>query len=488
MLRSCFAIAIGVLIVVGTGDPAGAQALFTRPDTTPNYSAYQHVDECMAAVNRVASQISLKEPIWRDTAEFDPALEVAPLPKAARDIGRQCLAKVSVDTLPLKEPELWIPALLMADRDADVERWYTRLLDSVPAQSRLQSYNAILSAFITVRPIRMNMIKPLYTQALREVSSDSVMAAISLRLTMINLVYYSNDTILNRQLFHEIDSLVNHIPDEVKTRPEYPFMFMMLYRALQMNRKQQGFDSLWSSTEAYVAHRKELWTRIATAPYDLSGEAIGLPAPRLTGDFWFSAKMPSDINSKESTTQPYTKVDSSVRPVPRKVNMIVFFQGGCHSFTPKIPFGRSNGSSICWPTVAAIHRLKRAYPDLQITIVSKTFGSLGNAPPLSPTEEADTLAKYFLGFYRLPATLIVATTDYYRLPGLDQRRIDQASQNEVNYTFRGKMNSAHGTILVTDLDGKVVYVDAIHGESERHLKQMLDIVYKRSERAQSSSH
>lgn len=61
------------------------------------------------------------------------------------------------------------------------------------------------------------------------------------------------------------------------------------------------------------------------------------------------------------------------------------------------------------------------YPNIKLTVVTNIFGSFGNAPPLAPEQESDTLANYFLGFHRLKGTHIVYKTDYIKLPGYDRR-------------------------------------------------------------------
>lgn len=463
-----------LLITSGLTFTAGAQTLFTRPDTIPNYAAYQYVDECIAAVSRLTREVEIKDPVWRDTTEFDLSYSMRAVPENAVSMGARCLEKVSVDTLPLEDVHLWAAALLMVNRDTDVQRLYSRLFDSLSEDLQPEAFGNMFATYGNAHPPRVEILKTLYTTGLARIPQDSVFWGIGFRIFAASFIRQGGDKAFVNQVIRETLEFLDTIPAQVKARQEYKLLVSnIFFKDAQDATEAEGIDSLLVSTASYRRYLKHLWSRMMLDPLN---SPVGMAVPPLGGDFWFQSD--SSLNETSGAIS-YHKIAAETRPVPGQINMIVFLQGGCHDRTVGLRFGRGNGGHRCWPMFAAIRRMKQAYPQLVITVASKTYGSLGNAPPIPPEEEADTLAKYFLGFHHLPATMVVSMTKYFRLAGLDQRRIDTETTNEQNYTINGFSLAKHKNVLLIDQAGKIFYTGSITGLDEGRLLGKLNAVFNR---------
>ncbi len=460
------------------------QSLFKRSSLVPEYESYRYIDECMAAVERRDREVRLRSPIWEDTIEFDRSFVKRPVVPEAKAIGIRCLSSFKIDTVPLKDPREWVPPLLLVDRSAEAEKWFTRLLDSVPAPERWTQYAEVINAISSVRPVQVEMAVRVYERALGDIPADSVEALLKMHMAMIEAVYYSNDTSLESRTFKELFSLIDRIPDSVKEKHGYtsqfaPFLLILMHKGTQ----GEALDSFRMSMDAYVRYRSSVWKRVMNTSFDGSGDAIGLQAPVIEGNFWFKSSQIDRSNTHSDTTSGqlygYTKTDKVQYPQTGKINLIAFLQGGCHANTPKLLHGRSNGDVPCWSTMSMVRRLRAKYPDIQLTVVTKTHGSLGDAPPLSEEAEADTLAKYFLGFHRLPAVYAVSAGPFVRMTMPDNRRVDTETANEINYYFRGNSLIQSGVVVLTDVNGRVVYAAVPQAEDEALLKRFIEIELKR---------
>jgi hypothetical protein len=461
-------IALVVLLLGGIGTistPVHAQVLFEIPDTTPNYQAYRHFDECIAAMNRLLIERNHADTVWRDTAGFVPQDLRQPLPEEIVTMGTQCMTKVTVDTLPLKHADFWAGALLKVNRDADVAKLYQRLLDSTPVAERFKVFSGMLRTYWNVRPVRMKAVNDTYMRAIQDLPADSVHWILSIKSTMARMYRLMGDDTTAAMFVGEIFSLWDTLPPAVRMNPEYQFVAFM---GLLLLTEEQGLDSLRRSTDAYYAYYKSIVLRIF--PTFVEQIPLGMQIPKIIGDFWFES-VPETRNTT-GTGVPYRASSPHVRPVPGTVNLIAFLQAGCHSAIISFVNGRGNSVPFCWETLAAIRRLKRLYPKLEVTVVANTYGNLGDGPPLTPAQEADTLAKYFLEFHRIPGTMVVATTPFFRFSGPDQRRIDQESEIMKRFTINGIPFARLGNVLLVDEEGKVFHNGAIFSSSDNTEQQV----------------
>jgi hypothetical protein len=74
----------------------------------------------------------------------------------------------------------------------------------------------------------------------------------------------------------------------------------------------------------------------------------------------------------------------------------------------------------------------------------------------SSKNEADKLGAWWLDYHRIPATLVVEETEFWRLPGYDQRRIDQLSANAKALTFGDESKVYSNLAVLVDGKGRIL--------------------------------
>jgi len=111
-------------------------------------------------------------------------------------------------------------------------------------------------------------------------------------------------------------------------------------------------------------------------------------------------------------------------------------------------FGTPNDVSGGFGMHAMLRRLHAKFgDDLNITIMTRTYGFMGGSAPLSVAQEVDSIRHYYLDVHKLPVTVAVVETQFDRLP--DGRRIDRAMPAEQTMLYQ------FGAVLA-DRDGKTV--------------------------------
>jgi hypothetical protein len=151
----------------------------------------------------------------------------------------------------------------------------------------------------------------------------------------------------------------------------------------------------------------------------------GSPAPLLQGTLWYG------------TTQ-------TQRPTQGKVSIILL-----HAERSGMPM---------------LHRLKAKYGDrLDITIVDATRGYYMNAGPLSPKEEADTLAYFYRTVLDAPAAVVVNEAPVRRKP--DGRLVRGLTENQNAY--RG------GQLFIVDQQQRIQFVSRSFAVDEKRVVAVL---------------
>ncbi len=490
------------LLCVGSslalGSQISAQTLFVRRDTTPNYQAYHYFEECRSAMDRLMADVDRKDRLWKDlgtdTVLYDPLRDN--LPRAAKSIaaGKQCMTGVDVDTLQLRDAGRVVETLLMADRDADVERYYRRHWDSGTAEQKDSVRSGAIFAYLTARPMRVNAGKEWYERWLKEIKPD-LGTKVAQSVFMVERLRFVDSAFARKlgwQAVQMHDSLSIH------ERAKNTMTMNRVFEILDWLLEDEGLDSLSRSTSAYrafVANAK--LKRVYGDTVGMGKSSIGKEIPRVAGDFIYrytQAQPSSDIGQGMAQYTKLIKGQDVIQPVPRRVNLVVFLHARCHSGTHFVAgdfeasgekIGRAFGmSSECLGTIASLRRMKERFPQLEITVVMRTFGSLGNSVKLQPADEADTLAKYFLGFHRIPGTLVVSNTEFFRIPGFDNRRLDERTTTERQYLeLFGNSQATVGTgrAYVVDQAGQLFYSGKITKLWEFSLAKKLEAVFSRSQ-------
>jgi hypothetical protein len=421
------------------------QTRFARPDTTPNYAAYRYLDECMAAIDRLKEDAIATDPVWDDTVSLDTLKLRRPLPARVVEYATTCLAKINVDTVTLDNAHKFGEALLVANRDADVERMYRRLADSIATDSTHHHFMMMMNVYMNAIPVRLDRVMTLYEFGLLRLPPDSVTTSLLLRTVVAAVSARSGEQILAQKIAKEMVAIVDTLSPKYRQSPQYQALATdVFYPFLASLMPQQAADSLAVSTEAYRSYLAGLWKSVFGVTPGTEIGPFAMPAPQPTGHFWYSN---TGTTGELKTIAPTSPVEKGT------VTMIHFLQGGCHSHYQSVIMGRSNGyPSSCWREIHKTRKIMEQYPNIKLVVVSNTFGSFGDAPPLDPQQEADTLANYFLGFHKLKGTHIVYRTDFMRLSKHDTRKVDSDTDNHGAYLF-GKYNlvGANSIVFVDEL-------------------------------------
>lgn len=472
--KSICLMSAAAIAVLGTLSSIGnTQTLFEKPDTTPDYSRYATAEECLSAIQRLAGKARRSMTYWTDTVKYTTESQLASFPEEASAVAGQCIEKFSVDSIPLAEAQYWAEVYLLANLDAQVEKLYLRKYADATDSARMEIFVEHINLYRRARPIRFELIKDLSAVAIAEIPSDSTLWLTGLYSMLMQVGQDVGDIEFTLDMASRVIDVYNSAPPSAfESENNANIMKGLVLQATYFYKEAEIMDSLAVSTEAY----RQLRAAQAAEYVDLSLLQMGIPAgieaPGIIADHWYQ------YNNEQPGS--YTKIDSFTSPVADSVNVIVFLHPGCHEAGISSTTGRANpGDGSCWIGYAALKRISQDYPDVKLTIVTNTHGSLGRGAPLSPAEEADTLAAYFLGFHRLPATLAVVDRPNFRLPGLDRRRIDTETENEVNYQIGFSSSIAtFGNAIIIDRDGKVVEIAMpVHiRKAELHIRQFIEAV------------
>ncbi len=451
----------------------GAQTRFARPDTTPNYAAYKYLDECVAAIGRLKERAVAADPIWEDTVSLDTLKLRRPLPKEVVEYATVCLAKVDVDTVSLKSSHAVAAALLVANRDGDVQRMYRRFADSIANDSTREHYMGMLGTYMHAVPVRLDRVIDLYELGLLRLQPDSVVTGLMLRTVVAAVSARSGDQTLAQKIAVEIVGIVDTLSPKYRDSPQYQEMAKgLFYPFVSALMPKEAEDSLAVSTEAYRDYLAGIWKSFfGYAP----GTEIGpyaVAAPEPTGHFWYSNM--GSVGQIKAITPGYSFEKG-------KITMIYFVQGGCHANYESVIMGRNNGfASGCWAEIHKIRKILEEYPNIKLVVVSSTFGSFGDASPLTPQQEADTLANYFLGFHKLKGTQIVYQTEFIRLGGYDKRKVDSETENQIAFQFGDVQLVGSNNVVLIDELGQIFHFGGNTGMVEYTANVRLRTVMNRT--------
>lgn len=424
------------------------QTNFARPDTSPNYATYKFVDECIAAIERLKEYGVVQDPIWEDTVSLDTLKLHRPLPKYVVESAKACLASVNVDTISLKESHKIANALLVANRDDDVERMYRRLADSIAMDSSRENFMKMLQVYMQAVPVRLSKVIDLYHLGLASLPPDSVVSNLVLRTVVASVSTRSGDNRLANTIAMEIISIADTLSPVHRDNPAYRgYAEVLIFPFVSSLMTPVAVDSLAVSSRAYRDYLNGVWKSIMGEDVPDQNDPIGLVAPEPKGHFWYS-NMDGEV--RKILEQPLLKKG--------KVNMIYFLQSGCHSRYYSVSVGRFNGrASTCWQEIHKTKEIQKAYPDINLVIVSNTFGTFGDAAPMEPEQEADTIAKYFLGFHGLKGSHIIYQTEFIRLAGYDGRKVDSETENHDIYRYNGRPMVGDNNVIMVDEEGKIFH-------------------------------
>lgn len=418
-----------------------SQTLFVRADTTPDYSSYEHLEECRVAVLRLTDEVARKDIVWYDTASTElrhsHRLKVAttPRPDTAIAVANMCLRSFNMDTVTYttRRHVFGIAGLLlMAHRDSDATELYTRLKDSARARSNTEIKDVlrgIIESYRFAIPLRLVETKRHYNEILKEYSDDSLYYTVDISIQMYNAAIRAGDSAYAEKVaWHAIQT---HDAIPAKERMKQPMAdtrLPVLQGLIRRLTQEEALDSLSKSTLAY--RKYEAYTvrqRILGDSIPVENVEVGATFPNLTGENYYVATNNKSGNSGLGFKKIGAVPDGQL-PVSGRVNLLVYLPSICHAEgTPRT--GDAPTRSACMSEYAHLRRIKNRFPEVELTVFTNTYGTVGALPLLKPDDEADTLAKLFLGHHNLPAHLVVETTPFFKVAEPDGRRIDLLTPN-----------------------------------------------------------
>lgn len=452
-----------------------SQVRFSRPDTTPDYTSYRYFDECSAAADRLKELASFADPVWQDTVSLDTLKRNGALPKQVVKDVQACLAKINIDTIPLKVAHEYATALLVANRDLDVERLYMRLADSIEIDSTRNEFFKMINVYSKAAPVRYEKLRQLYELGLERLPDDSVAAAVIFRGLFAEMIGRVGDYTMSDRIVEEILDITDTLSEKYRdTRfvTTAKGIFNVAVRAMT----DEAADSLTVSTDAYKNYIARVWKSLVGYEAGPEITPYGTTAPEPVGHFYYSntdtdGGIPQEI-------QPRSVIEKG------KVTIIHFLQGGCHStYQPAGNVGRMNAAGrggACWEEIHKTKKILKQYPNINLVVVSHTFGTIGDAPPLEPKQEADTLADYFLRFHGLKGTHVVYKSDFIRLAKYDNRKIDTESAIYEAFQLGNTQLAGKNNIVMIDELGKIFHFGFNTEVSEHAADAKLKIVMNRA--------
>lgn len=463
-MMSTTIVRLSALLAACIAASAGAQTTrFEWPSAPVDVAHYATVEECLALTGRVRDSVEQSDALWRDTIALTPALARAPLPPVVTETARRCSARFAPQRVPLADFAPHLQLLLLAGRDSDAAALITRRLAAVAPKGgseRAGVLDTVIMAYmgfayashdgLEAQPVRLAAVEPFVAAYAR---MDGVVPLEERLGAYVNFTWaarLAGDTARARRGAEAYFATVRATPPAELRRDYQPGFF-----DFQLLRQLAGaalLDSARRGSASYLSLLGSLWTRATGQPPEaLRFLPIGKPAPPITADYWFA---------RADTTAP--------RPTKGKMSLIVFLDQRCLYVL---------GGNGCWSTYAPLRRIAQRFPQLEITLVAGTHGYLSAMAPPAPAEEAKALAHWWLDERHLPGVLAVTTTQFWRLPSPDRRRIDRDRPNEVHY-FGHMAQYMPGQAFLVDRSGIVVHMMTLWGQShsddEVQLYRLLD--------------
>ncbi len=457
--------------------PMEAQTRFEWPSVITQVNHDTTVEDCLGTIYRITDSLKNRSPIWNDTVPLDIRESIASSSSGVIAAAKKCSARFEAETAPLKDFALLLPIFLAAGRDSAAGVLVHRRLAALPSEASVKIDSqrvAVLDSIIRLGtdsmavPKRLAFVEPYLEQFV----SNPVTQAEQKIGRLWEYKVFAEDQGDTARAYRWGDRLIEvgkKLSDAERERIRTGNLMalnMLIFARMQRNMLEV-LDSLRRSTDGYVSLIKSYHDE-ASGVGDVP-MFYGQQAAQLEGDFVFTAT----AGSRFAGGGPLRPV----RPVPGRVNIVMMEQvqkGYNWNF-----FKGDAGVSGNWEAIARLQRIARDFPAVEITVVTNTSGWFGRIAPPPPEEEAAWIRKLWLGYHKMPGTLVVDTTDYWRIdPPQDRRRVDDDVTNHVNYGFGGLPNPG-GRYLI-DQDGRLILTPTLsRGMDERVLSGFIQALVQR---------
>jgi hypothetical protein len=432
-----------------------AQTRFEWPeyDTTYLDRYRKSVTACIVLVGRMKHDLEAKSSVWIDTMPGKPGENLQPLPQPVVEFAQRCSQGFKSTEIPLPAWRHAIQLFLLANRDEDAHHLAERRLAQVAdtaKQTRVHVIDTIVSLYASAQPVRLADAEVWIEKVMRSgtVATWEMQAKLGGGLHL--LAKAAGDDIRATRWAQRMLTLRDSLSDNERRRYDISdaetSVALMLYWAY-VNRAVL-IDSLKRSPAAYASLIQKEWARRTGEKNDALTfrYPIGLRAPKIEADYWLP-------NSADT-----------VHPAPGKPALVVFLEQGC--------------PNKCWELYGVLRRLTQAFPMLDLTIVAQTKGYYGFLPPPKPSDEV-ALIQQWVEMQKVPATLAVTITPFWRLPNPDRRRINQITSTLEKYNFSGFIggNTAYtGISYLIAPDGTIVHMLGVSRYNEMEYVGLLSIL------------
>jgi hypothetical protein len=439
-----------------------AQTRFEWPAVTNwDISRYKTIDMCLAAITYKRDSVIQKTPVYRDTMPVSQGEFNEPLPEIIVENARRCSTKFQADQIPVREIVNAFQLFLIANRDADAQALVSRRLSLVP-DTAIVERTAVLDTFATLylqaMPARLEAADPLLMEY---VELGSVLPARQ-RFNRLGSVFVfmqrAGESVRAKRAAEWIVSIPTTLgKEEDRSVMSDLFVRMILLNASYHLIRDELIDSLKQGIPGYVALQHASWTKLTKEVGTAIPVSVGERAPDLQGDFWFPKDAPAASNFLQ------------------KISLVLFVD----------KVSKSEGDY--WSTFASLRRLTKQFPNLSVTVVMRTVGYFG---PLvtSPKEEAELLRHWLQELHKVPGTLSVTTTKYWRLPDPDRRIIEQEIPNIVNYSFGKSKIAEWGNAWIINQQGIITYWGALNRYTENEFATYINILQQSQSQSQRAAH
>jgi hypothetical protein len=428
------------------------QIRFQWPDTPVDVAQYRTIDECLAVSKRLQDSVQRTSPIIEDTT---PVVKgdwvLRPLDPKAVAAAKRCSEKFTVENIDRDDVLVGVRLFLRARRFADVEQLIRRRLDmttDTTLKERALVLDTIAMVVLREPPIHFPLVDWLIDEIVKLGDKSPWLHRGHVYSRFLEVAEGASDTVRMKRAAELFLALPNEISEKDKRSSEFTLSTPHFLMVEQTYNHALLMDSLRVSTEAYARTIQRFWERLTGEVGVSLKNPVGEDAPPIEGDWWFPKNAPKTV------------------PVPGKINLIQFITPKCYAVTG------------CWGSLAVLRRLKQKFPDIQITLVAEeTLGYIGTRV-MDVEEEANTMAKLWLDYHRIPAILTVQKTEFWRLSEPDRRSINPETSNVKAYSFGG-MTNAHLSLIIVDQKGKIVH-KWTNGRYEE--PKLVDIIKVLSER------
>lgn len=430
-----------------------SQTAFEIKSQPPNYSTYQRFEECVSVMERIVERNADIVYLWRDTSRFKYIFVVSePVPQAASDTGKACIGSINVDTVSSRWVATWGVGLLMARLDEQAKKMYGRYLSSIQDESQYAFFENVVKTYAFARPTRVNDVARLVKFADPQIHKDSNFMRLRLHFLLFKSQLMDDQLEAARASILECVEIAKAVTDEERLGG-YDDIGLELIMHLKLMYSKDGFDSLVKSTDAYRNHLSSQYSKFFRAPLP---PLIGSRLDSVAAAWRFS------LNSSDIVQLP----SSFKRPQPGKINLFVFLHGSCHQKTAARGKGDDEQINVvrvvypndCLPIVSLVKRAKIDFPEIEITVLTRTNGYFADSPPVDTKDEADTLAYYYLKHHAIPGVVFVEETEFIRLQQPDNRRVDELTYNQhLVLKPNGQREQTQAKVLIADEDGRIVH-------------------------------